>query len=225
MIGGSLSGTGSFEGSEFNLTHQPANAYYGFQVGPGANNKNENYGASGWFLWQGTMVVDGVDQGEMGSSGDIFMDLDCCLPWTATHQYVAQDDCGNATPFQYSVTNNGSVDPDGSGLAGGTQHGGGPVVISDSGVSIKQPFRILGLNPNPTHDLAQLQFEVDVQQRMTIRLHAMTGEFLFELFDGVAEPGTGYQVEIGVSGLASGLYQLRVAGATHSEVRKLLVAE
>ena len=225
MMGGTLTGTGNFAGSVFSLTHQPASAYYGFQVGLGANNKNENYGASGWFFWQGTMVVDGVDQGEMGSSGDIFMDLDCCLPWTAHHQYVAQDDCGNATPFQYNVTNTGEVDADGAGLSGNSQHDGGPMVISDSGVSIKQPFRILGLSPNPTSDLAQLQFEVDVAQRMTIRLHAMTGEFLMELFDGVAEPGSAYQVNIGVASLSSGLYQLRVAGASHSEVRKLLVAD
>ena len=60
---------------------------------------------------------------------------------------------------------------------------------------------------------------------MTIRLHAMTGEFLMELFDGVAEPGSAYQVNIGVASLSSGLYQLRVAGASHSEVRKLLVAD
>ena len=224
MLGGQLTGTGTYAGSSFTLSHQPANAFYGFQVGTGANNQNDQYGASGWFMWQGNVVVDGVDQGVMGSSGDIFMDLDCCLPWSATHQYVAQDDCGNATPFQYTVVNNGTLDEGGAGLSGSSQHGG-PVIISDNGVSIKQPFRILGLSPNPTSDLAQLQFEVDVQQRLTIRLHAMTGEFLMELFDGTAEPGTAYQVEIGVAGLSSGLYQLRVAGATHSEVRKLLVAE
>ena len=224
MAEGSLTGLGDFAGTALSLAHQPASGYFGFQVGLGANNKNEAYGASGWFFWEGSVVIDGVDLGLMASSGDIFVDLDCCLPWSVTHQYVAQDDCGNATPFQYTVTNTGDVDSDGAGLSGNSQHGG-PVIISDSGVSIKHPFRILGLSPNPTADLAQLQFEVDVQQRMTIRLHAMTGEFLFELFDGVAEPGTSYQVEIGVAGLSSGLYQLRVAGATHSEVRKLLVAE
>ena len=40
----------------------------------------------------------------------------------------------------------------------------------------RQPFRVLGLSPNPTADLAQLQFEVDVAQRITVRLHTMSGE-------------------------------------------------
>ena len=39
-------GTGTFAGSSFDLAHQPVNAFYGLQIGEGANNKNENYGGS-----------------------------------------------------------------------------------------------------------------------------------------------------------------------------------
>ena len=74
-------------------------------------------------------------------------------------------------------------------------------------------------------DLTQLQFEVDVTQRMTIRLHTMTGEHVMNVFDGTAEPGGAYQVEIGVSSLPAGLYQLRLSSTIHSEVRKLLIAD
>jgi len=45
------------------------------------------------------------------------------------------------------------------------------------------------------------------------------------LFDAVAEPDMVYQIPIDVQGMASGLYQLRIAGSEYSEVRKLLVAE
>jgi len=38
--------------------------------------------------------------------------------------------------------------------------------------------------PNPTSDLAQLQFEVPEAQRLTIRLHTMEGAFLDEVYDG-----------------------------------------
>ena len=223
MSSGTLTGTGTFAGSSFALNHQPHSGYFGFQVGPGANNKNEEYGASGWFFWQGELVVDGTSLGNAMSSGDIFVDLDCCLPWTVEHDYVAQDDCGNATTFEYTVTNTGETAPEGAGISGG-QHQGGPVVIG-GGLADKQTFNIMGLMPNPTSDLAQLQFEVFETQRVTVRLHAMTGEFLMELFDGVTSPGNAYQVNVGVSNLASGLYQLRVSGAAQSEVRKLLVAE
>lgn len=89
----------------------------------------------------------------------------------------------------------------------------------------KQPFNILGLMPNPTSDLAQLQFEVSEAQRLTIRLHSMEGTFLDDIFDGTVEPGAVYQVNISAGSLASGLYQLRISGGEHSEVRKLLVTE
>ena len=225
LLEGTLEGTGAYAGSQFSLAHQPASAYFGFQVGPGANNKNEAYGASGWFFWDGNLIVDGVDLGSAASSGDIFVDLDCCLPWSATHHYVASDDCGNTTPFHYTVTNSGSEAQDGAGLSGGSQHPDGPVILGDGGISGKQPFRVLGSNPNPTVDLTQLQFEVDFAQRMTIRLHTMSGTHVLDVFDGVAEPGTIYQVEIGVSSLSSGLYQLRMSSPIYSEVRKLLIAE
>lgn len=225
MSGGSLVGTGTYAGSTFSLAHQPVNGYFGFQVGPGANNKNEAYGAGGWFFWNGNLVVDGVDKGNAFSSGDLFVDLDCCLPWEASHHYVASDDCGNTTPFHYTVTNSGEVAEDGAGLHGNGGHGSGPVILGDGGLTGKVPFRILGLNPNPTVDMTQLQFEVDVTQRMVIRLHTMTGEHVMDIFDGVADPGTAYQVQIGVTSLSAGLYQLRMSSTMHSEVRKLLIAD
>ncbi len=224
MTGGTLSGTGAFAGTELSLAHQPANQYFGFQVGLGANNKNGAYGASGWFFWEGDLVVDGVSQGAMASSGDIFVDLDCCLPWEAEHDYVAQDDCGNGIAFEYTVVNTGETAQDGAGLSGGSQHQGGPAVIG-GGPADKQPFSILGLMPNPTSDLAQLQFEVSEAQRLTIRLHTMEGAFLNEVYDGTVQPGAIYQVDIQAGSLSSGLYQLRISGGVHSEVRKLLVTE
>ena len=50
---GSLVGTGSYQGSVFYLTHAPANQYYAFQNGYGANNMNDAYGYSGWFNYSG----------------------------------------------------------------------------------------------------------------------------------------------------------------------------
>lgn len=223
LTGGSLEGTGTYEGSSFNLSHQPSSMYFGFQVGAGANNKNEEYGASGWFFWDGQLVLDGVAQGNWASSGDIFLDLDCCLPWEAEHDYVAQDDCGNAVAFEYTVTNTGIPSETGSGLQG-SGHTSGPVVLA-GGAPAKSPIQIVGLMPNPTSDLAQLQFEVSEPQRLTVRLHTMSGGHLMDLFDAVAEPNIIYQLPIDVAGMASGLYQLRIAGSEYSEVRKLLVAE
>jgi len=224
MTSGTLIGSGIYEGSNFILTHQPANAYFGFQVGLGANNKNGSYGASGWFFWDGELVVDGIPQGSMASSGDIFVDLDCCLPWEAEHNYVAEDDCGNGITFQYTISNTGDEEDGGAELSGGLQQQGGPAIIG-GGSADRQPFSILGFMPNPTSDLAQLQFEVSEAQRLTIRLHTMGGAFLDDIFDGTVEPGAIYQVDVEAGSLSSGLYQLRISGGLHSEVRKLLVTQ
>ena len=58
------------------FTHQPASGYFGLQLGEGANNKNGNYGFSQWMYYSGTF--DGMT---VNGSGDIFGDLDCCLPY------------------------------------------------------------------------------------------------------------------------------------------------
>ena len=51
----------------------------------------------------------------------------------------------------------------------------------------------------------------------------MGGAFLDNIFDGTVEPGAIYQVDVDAGSLSSGLYQLRISGGAHSEVRKLLV--
>ena len=53
----------------------------------------------------------------------------------------------------------------------------------------------------------------------------MNGTHVLDLFDAMAEVGIVYQLPIDVDGLSSGLYQLRISGTEHSEVRKLLVSQ
>ena len=49
-----LSGRGDFEGDMLYLDHMPVSRLFGFQVGDlGANNRNENFGVSGWFWYRG----------------------------------------------------------------------------------------------------------------------------------------------------------------------------
>ena len=50
-------------------------------------------------------------------------------------------------------------------------------------------------------------------------------QLLDDIFDGTVQPGAIYQVDIEAGSLSSGLYQLRISGGVHSEVRKLLVTE
>ena len=222
MSSGSMSGTGIYAGSNFTLTHQPANGYYGMQMGAGANNKNTNYGGSAWFMWQGNLMVDGNDMGTMASSGDVYMDLDCCLEWNVEYFYTALDDCGNPTGFHYTESMGSGIAADDATVSGG--HTQGPVDISSIG-GIKEPIRITGLAPNPTNDQSQLSFLVNENMRLRVDLYTMEGQLMQELYDGNAVTGVQYTMEIDADALSAGMYQVRISSNAYLAVKKLLVAE
>ena len=222
MDGGTMSGTGRYAGSEFSLAHQPLNAYYGMQVGEGANNKNENYGASAWFFWSGEYVLDGASQGSMASSGDIFMDLDCCLGWQIDYDYTVVDDCNNSNGFSYTDLGLGEF----GNSANSTVSGGhSPVDITAGTTSLKDPIRITGLQPNPTSDISTLGFIVSNSMRLRIDMYTMSGGYVAELFDGNASEDVQYMLDIDASSMASGMYQIRMSSNDYVLVKKLLVSE
>ena len=221
---GSLVGTGSYQGSAFYLTHAPANQYYAFQIGFGANNMNDAYGYSGWFNYSGNFNNLTV----MGS-GDFFGEMDCCLPWAIERDYTIVDDCGNTNEFAYTVEVNGGdclVDPDAE-LSGNSGLDHGPAILSGAGdiTTGKTPIRVTNLQPNPTNDWSQLGFEVTGNSRVTVTLFTMDGLLVQELFDGMAAPGVNHSLEIAADELESGMYQIRLSNSQYMMVKKLLVTE
>ncbi len=77
-----LTGLGSNAGKSTAMTHMPANYNFGFQVGQAANDKNGNYGMSGWFFYtnyNGDLVP-----------GDFNMDITTCST------FVDEGPCGDA---------------------------------------------------------------------------------------------------------------------------------
>ncbi|MBL6645351.1 MAG: T9SS type A sorting domain-containing protein [Flavobacteriales bacterium] len=224
MADGTMSGTGAYAGSEFALQHQPLNAYYGLQIGEGANNKNENYGGSAWFFYSGELVVDGVSQGILSSSGDIFFDMDCCLGWQIDYSYTITDDCGNTTEFDYTDLGTGEFNNlDNVTVSGGHSHS--PIDITAGVSNLKDPIRITGLQPNPTNDYSTLGFIVTNNMRLRIDLYTMSGQFVQELFDGNASEEVQYVLDIDANSLTSGMYQVRLSSSDYVVVKKLLVSE
>ncbi len=221
---GSLSGWGAYEGSSFALSHQPANEYYGCQVGVGANNMNANYGFSGWLLYIGTLVEDGVET-EVLSSGDLFGELDCCLPFTISRTYVVTDCSDNSTTFTYHVVSDGEECSDGDTEVVGQDHT--PTVIAGNGDMLgnKTPISISNLVPNPAADFAEVRFTVNEPMRVRADLTDMSGNLIDQLFNGVVQPGITYTVDLEVESMASGMYQVRLASNSYLVVRKLLVTD
>ena len=68
-----LTGAGDLEGSLLFLSHAPTNEYFGFQVGEMANDRNCEYGAGGWFAWEGSIFGFPAS----GANGDVLVNLDC----------------------------------------------------------------------------------------------------------------------------------------------------
>jgi hypothetical protein len=221
MTSGTMEGTGIYAGSSMELSHQPANGYFGLQAGAGANNKNTNYGASAWFIWNGQVVIDGQDLGTLVSSGDVFMDLDCCLPWQVDYSYTAMDDCGNPTGFAYTNQGTAATAGSGSDISGGHT---GPVDVGATS-NLKEPIRITGLAPNPTNDHSQLTFTVNESMRLSVNLYTMTGLQVVELYDGNAMTGVQYSIDIDTDALSSGMYQIRISSNSYIAVKKLLVTD
>jgi hypothetical protein len=219
-----LVGIDAYGGSDLSLSHQPANSYYGFQIGTGANQQNAEFGMSGWFFWEGHFL----GQSAMGS-GDFFCDLDCTLPWGIQYCCTAVDDCGNDTEFCYIYNITGDVASDEGPLAGG-QTGSGdhnPVVIGGAGdlTTGKTPIRVTNLQPNPTNDVSQLGFVVSENMRIRVDLVGMDGVLVAELYDGVATSGVNHTLDVDAQGLSNGMYQIRLTSNDYLVVKKLLVSE
>ncbi|HEX4497346.1 MAG TPA: SdrD B-like domain-containing protein, partial [Thermoanaerobaculia bacterium] len=89
---GTLTGTGNYAGAVISI----ANTGPAFQVGVGANGKNGNLGASGWFLWNVTSQPASGNLQTTGQ-GDINVDLPTCSTIGSIGDRVWLDANGNGT--------------------------------------------------------------------------------------------------------------------------------
>ena len=219
LLDGSITGVegSAFEGTELSMSHQPANEYFGFQFGEGANNKNGAYGFSGWFYYGGTLVVDGEESSAMGS-GDLFGDLDFLTPWETALTYCVVDCAGNDRQFSYTLESTGMIQditPDG-GVEG--EQDAEPTVMKDL-------IEITSIYPNPTASQAMLTVEVQEDVTAKIQIMTMDGSLVNQVFDGLLYEGWATNLTLDVNSLESGLYQVRVSSKNFVTTKKLLVIE
>ena len=219
LLDGTITGVEgtAFEGTELNLSHQPANQYFGFQFGVGANNKNAAYGFSGWYYYGGTLVIDGEESSAMGS-GDLFGDLDFFQPWETTFHYCAVDACGNDVTYNYSLTSTGELqDP----LLDGGIEGEQDTEI----VYAKDLIEITTLYPNPASVTAMLTVTVKQDLTAKVQVFTMDGSLVEHVFDGQMFEGWPTTLELNTNNYESGMYQVRVSSKDFVTTKKLLVIE
>jgi len=106
-----LVGEEGLAGSMLNMTQAPSNYQFGWQVGQAANNINANFGMSTWFLYTGTVVLDGTTYNDVAGNGDINTDNSCapnnnnaCDGYEVVYTWTAIDDCGNMSMTTQTIT-------------------------------------------------------------------------------------------------------------------------
>ena len=213
LTSGVAEGWGDYEGDELMFSHQPASGYFGFQIGEGANNKNGNYGFSAWMYFTGTF-----DGETISGSGDIFGDLDCCLPYDLERSYVVSDCAGNETHFGYTVH-----------LTGESCDAGNQGTISDQEDADLTPakdfVKIVSLQPNPTSNASTLVLSTEEPSvTVEVLVTTMSGAEVLEIYNGQVVAGWQTTLEIPASSLESGMYQVRVRAKQFVTTKKLLVA-
>jgi len=101
-----IEGAGAFDGDVLYLDHMPVSRAFGFQLGAnGANNRNTNFGISGWFWYRG--VMNGAP---ITGTGDVNADLtnasvqavSCPVVESVERHAMAWSACGHHA-ISYSV--------------------------------------------------------------------------------------------------------------------------
>ena len=218
MTSGSVVGSGSLEGTNLSLSHQPANELFGFQFGYGANNKNANFGFSGWFYYTGEVVMDGIANAANGS-GDLFGDLDFIESWSTTLTYCAVDCSGNETTFEYTIESSEElVNP----LSGMPLEG----VQPDQGFGTPGTTIVVeSLFPNPTQGLTVLSLGTTERVDVVVELVDMRGAVVLDVFRGELIPHWQNTVNIDARSLSAGMYQIRISAPGSVTTKKLLLTE
>jgi hypothetical protein len=212
--GAELTGFGGFAGSSINLVHAPANKYFGFQLGNGANNlsASEN-GFGGWFSYSGTFIVNGQSfdglQGSVQGTGDLAFDLDCCPDYYIVRQWTVADCSGNESSCIQYITFEGTTIQDNINVQPTT-----PEVAATATV---------GVYPNPATDNATFTFKSTITAKSKLEIFDLAGAKVAEVFNGKVEAGLEYKVDVDVNTFATGVYMFRLTTGDQVEMGRLVI--
>lgn len=217
--GAELIGFGAYEGSSLNLVHAPANNYFGFQLGDGANNYNGADNAfGGWFSYSGLFLVNnqpfGMNQGNVSGGGDFAFELDCCPDYWIVRQWTATDCSGNSVTCSQTITFEGSEVVDGPSIVEL------PVQpeLAENGIE-------LSVYPNPAENMTTFKFKTAVTAKTTLELFDMAGAKVADVYNNRVEAGMDYQVDLDVRNLATGVYMFRFSNGENTDMGRLIISK
>ncbi|MDI6768033.1 MAG: T9SS type A sorting domain-containing protein, partial [Bacteroidota bacterium] len=109
----------------------------------------------------------------------------------------------------------------------GLTHYSQPVSINVTALSVRElapiEFRVHQNYPNPFNPTTTIKFSVEKVEHAAVVVYNVLGQEVARLFDGIAEPGYYYKVQLNGSSLGSGLYFYRVITDSKSDLKKMLL--
>jgi len=198
------------------ISHAPANNYFGFQYGVGANNYNAENGFGGWFNYHGTFLYNGevVMSGMASGAGDFAFEIDCCIDYDLQRCWTAMDCSGNEVSWCQVISYR-----DLSTDLNGGNNGGAMTLQGDS----HQQIAIVSMAPNPTSNSSQISFSSTESERLSLQVLDMTGRVVADLFNSDVVGGTVYKVDFNANALQAGIYMMRLNSKTESDIERIQV--
>jgi streptogramin lyase len=210
-----LTGFGDYAGSALNLIHAPANKYFGYQLGDGANNYNAaDNGFGGWFSYSGVFHTSpNAALVEMSGAGDFALELDCCSDYSVERQWTAIDCSGNSVTCTQTISFDGIVTPG----------NGDNTTIASEGLESSKLTSTIAVSPNPANNNALFTFKAAHTAKTSLEVFDMTGKKVADVFMGSVEAGASYNVDYNVSDLATGVYTYRLTNGADVKIERLII--
>jgi len=215
--GAELNGYGNYSGAVINLVHAPANNYFAFQLGDGANNYNgADNGFGGWFSYNGTFRANASQNfSNVSGAGDFAFELDCCPDYTIERQWTAVDCSGNSSTCTQTISFSSNA-PSNNGNAGQS-------TIETEAVSNERNNGAINVAPNPAITNALFTFRAGNSAKTTIEVFDLNGKKVADVFMGTVEAGLSYNVNFNVSDLATGVYTYRMTNGSDVKIDRLII--
>ncbi len=214
--GAELIGWGSYAGSAISVVHAPANNYFGFQYGDGANNLSGGTGLGGWFTYSGTWLRNGQPlndngNGSVSGAGDFAWELDCCPDYYVVRCWSAMDCTGNEVSWCQTIS---FADLDGD------------IVVFNEDSEPAQALggiNIVNVQPNPATDRSVISFTSELEGKLSLQVMDMTGRVVADLFNNNVEAGLVYRADFNAQALESGMYMVRLSNGSEQKVERVQI--
>jgi hypothetical protein len=102
----------------------------------------------------------------------------------------------------------------------------GPIVLNPNSAGddpVPSVFKLNQNYPNPFNPRTHIKFSVDKVGHASVIIYNIFGQQIARVFDGTAQPGFAYKIDVDASRWSSGIYYYRLATSSRSEIMKMVL--